>query len=335
MWFGAVTDKKDKTEAKRPNRQQIQKRKLRSEQRILKRRLKEVPIHERPELQNILNDIQKRILVFSRAENQGKHRKKKRLARRAFYSNPHALAKKKNKPFVESKSGKLDVPKEELENHLKMTYSDDLNGIPILPQRYLPKPQDPTVMFDDRGLKLKEVGDFLHKARAGSPPGLNGISYKLYKNCPRVLRKLTVLQQAWKKDIVPQEWCLADGIWIPKEMHSKVITNFRQISLLNVEGKIFFGVIARRMTNFLMSNHYINKSVQKAGIPGFPGCLEYSQMIWNSILSARRDKTELHVIWLDLANAYGSVPHHFFNFRRKVGEIIMKYFNSAFMKFTV
>ena len=55
-----------------------------------------------------------------------------------------------------------------------------------------------------------------------------------------------------------------------------------------------------------------------------------------------RKETELHVIWLDLTNAYGSVRHHlirialeFFNFPSKVGEIIMKYFNSAFMKFTV
>ena len=172
---------------------------------------------------------------------------------------------------------------------------------------------------------------------------MNEILYKLYKNCPCVFRKLTVLlQQVWKKGIVPQEWCLADGIWIPKEMQSKGITNFCPISFLNVEWKIFFGVHTCRMTTFLMSNHYINTSIQKAGIPGFPGCLEYSQMIWNSILSAKRDKTELHVIWLDLAYAYGSVLHHliqmaldFFNFPSKVGEIIMKYFNSAFMKFTV
>ena len=79
-----------------------------------------------------------------------------------------------------------------------------------------------------------------------------------------------------------------------------------------------------------------------AGIPGFPGCLEHSQMIWNSILSTKRDKTELHVIWFKLAHAYGSVLHHlirrglnFFNFPSKVGEIIMEYFNSAFMTFTV
>ena len=67
---------------------------------------------------------------------------------------------------------------------------------------------------------------------------------------------------------------------------------------------IFLGVLARCTTNFLMSNRYINTSVQKAGIPGFPRCLEHSQTIWNSILSAKRDKRKLHVIWLDFANAY-------------------------------
>ena len=240
---------------------------------MLKRRLKEAPIHERPELQNILKGIQKGILVISRAENQRKYRKKKRQARRAFYLNPYAFAKK---TFRRIKEWQLDVPKEELENHFSMTYSDKLNGTPIPPLSDLPKPQDATVMFDDSGIKLKEV----HKSRACSTTGLNGISYKLYKNCPRVLRKLTVLlQQAWKTGIIPQEWCLADGIWIPKEMQSSGITHFRPISLLNVEGEIFFGVLARRMTTFLMSNHYINTSVQKAGIPGFPVCLEHSQMI--------------------------------------------------------
>ena len=124
-------------------------------------------------------------------------------------------------------------------------------------------------------------------------------------------KKLTVLfQQVLKKGILPQEWCLADGIWIPKEMQLKGFKTFRPISLLNVERKIFFGLLVRRITNFLMSNHYVNTSVQKTGIPGFPGCLEHLQIIWNSILSAKRDKTELHVIWLDLANVYGSVSHH-------------------------
>ena len=50
-WFGAATDKKDKkdkTDGNRPNRRQIQKGKLRSEQRMLKRRLKEAGTSEYP-----------------------------------------------------------------------------------------------------------------------------------------------------------------------------------------------------------------------------------------------------------------------------------------------
>ena len=90
---------------------------------------------------------------------------------------------------------KVDVLKEELENHLRMTYSDDLNGIPIPPLRDLPKPQDPTVMFNDSGIKLKEVRNLVHKACASSALGMNGISPKLYKNCPHVPRKLSVLFQ--------------------------------------------------------------------------------------------------------------------------------------------
>ena len=57
---------------------------------------------------------------------------------------------------------------------------------------------------------------------------------------------------------------------------------------------------------------------------------------------SQKEKTELHVIWLDLANAYSSVLHHLirmahdlFKFPSKVGENIMKYINLAFMKFTV
>ena len=93
-WFGTVMHQKDKTKEKWPNRRQIQKGKLRSEQRMLKCQSKEAPIHDRLELQNILNNIQKKILVISRAENQRKHRKKKHQAQRSLYSNPNASEKK-------------------------------------------------------------------------------------------------------------------------------------------------------------------------------------------------------------------------------------------------
>lgn len=102
-----------------------------------------------------------------------------------------------------------------------------------------------------------------------------------------------------------------------KKSNSKTFNQFRSIALLNVEGKLFFSVMARRITTYLMENNYIDTSCQKAGVPGFPdfpGCVEHALMIWEQIQTAKREKKDIHVVWLDLANAYGSVPHQFIAF---------------------
>ena len=70
---------------------------------------------------------------------------------------------------------------------------------------------------------------------------------------------------------------------IPKEKDASNIDQFRQINLLNVEGKVFFSIVAKRMTMYLKQNNLIDTSVQKAGIPGFSGCTEHTSMIWHQI----------------------------------------------------
>ena len=69
---------------------------------------------------------------------------------------------------------------------------------------------------------------------------------------------------------------LANRIDILKEKDSRKLHQFQSISLLNVEGKIFFAVITKRMTMFMINNWYVNTSIQNAGIPGFPGCIEHT-----------------------------------------------------------
>lgn len=56
------------------------------------------------------------------------------------------------------------------------------------------------------------------------------------------------MRTAWQKRIVPKAWHRAGGILIPKGNYAVNISQFIPISLLNVEGKIFFGVIARRVS---------------------------------------------------------------------------------------
>ena len=40
-----------------------------------------------------------------------------------------------------------------------------------------------------------------------------------------------------------------------------------------------------------------------------PGCWEHLSMLWSVLKEARAKKSSAPSIWLDIANAYGSIPH--------------------------
>ena len=196
--------------------------------------------------------------------------------------------------------------------------------------------------FDVSEPKLLEVESFLRKARTKASPGPSGVPYGVFKKCKKLCHFLWVqLKVLWRINVVPETWNKAEGVYIPKEENSQGISMFWPISLLDVDGKIFMGIFAARMASFLLANGYIDTSVQKAGIPGSPGCAEHSAMIWHTIQSAKASKKDLFVIWLDLANAYGSVPHalikyslEFFHVPGKLKLYLMQYYDGFRMRFT-
>ena len=138
----------------------------------------------------------------------------------------------------------------------------------------------------------------------------------------------------WKRGKIARSWRYAEGVYIPKDEKSENIDQFRVISLLSVESKIFFSIIARRLSSFLLSNKYIGTSVQKGGIPGVPGCLEHTGVVTQLIREAREGRGDLAVLWLDLTNAYGSIPHKLVEVAleknhvpQKVKDLILDYYS--------
>ena len=196
--------------------------------------------------------------------------------------------------------------------------------------------------LDVREPTWKEVQDVVKKARSGSAPGPSGIPYKVYKKCPKLLRILwQLLRKVWKKGVVPSSWKRAEGCFVPKEKDAHSVKQFRTISLLNVEGKIFFSVLGKRMTTYMTSNSYVDTSIQKGGIPGFSGCVEHTSVISQLIKEAKETKGDLTCVWLDLANAYGSVPHELiktamshYHIPAHVVNIINSYFGDIKLRFT-
>ena len=238
----------------------------------------------------------------------------------------------------------MGCSKEELESHLAQTYNDSRRDEELQqPKGGLQRPTEPGIPFDLSDMKKKEVDDFIKKARSKSSPGNDGISYKMYKQCPKLRKQLLLLlRQMFRKKDAAERWYLAEGIYLPKEEVSKEIGQFRTISLLNVDGKIYFGILAARVMKFVQSNGYINETVQKAGVPGIPGCVEHAFTIWDAIQKSKEEKGDLSVVWLDLANAYGSVPHkllkmameHFW-IPEEIQKLMMKYYDNFMMRFTV
>ena len=150
------------------------------------------------------------------------------------------------------------------------------------------------------------------------------------------------MKVVWRRGKLPDCWLVAEGCFIPKEEESKEIKQFRTISLLNVEVKIYLAVLAKRMTKYMLSNQYIDTSVEKGGVPGVPGCIDHTSVLTKIIQDAKDNKGDLAVIWLDLANAYGSIAHKLvdltltkYHVPEKVRTMLRHYFDNFKMRFNV
>ena len=320
------------------SRRQKKMESIRSRKNQVRKQFKKAPPAEKAALKALWEELKKEHSILRKAERVRKKKSLQRKSRQRFFRDPFGFAKTL---FEQPRSGVLGADQGQLEEHLRQTYSS-VSRAPLPEITGLVWPTDPGITFNTRGPFLSEVSEVIDKARTKSAPGPNGVPYTIYKRCPETRKALVrVLRAAWRKRTVCKEWRRAEGIYIPKEQDSKSISQFRPISLLNVEGKVFFAVMARRLTEYLTCNGFINTTVQKGGMPGMPGCLEHATMIWEAIQKAKKEKLNLHVIWLDLANAYGSVPHQviwlalrMYHVPAPMVQLLQRYFEDFQMRFT-
>ena len=323
-----------------PSRRERRIVELRKEKKKLRRQWLDAEEGAKEGLKVLYEEIKRKHRGVMREQRRVERKKEVRKTRKQFLDDPYKFAKSL---FTESKTGKMECTKEELEKHLADTYNDPRREEELeQPTGGLQRPTQPGVSFDLSDLKKKEVDDFIRKARAKSAPGNDGISYKMYKHCPKLRKQLfLLLRQMMRKKDAAKRWFVAEGIYLPKEEEAKEIGQFRTISLLNVDGKVYFGILAGRVMKFVQANGYIDETVQKAGVPGIPGCVEHAYAIWDAIQKSKEHKENLSVVWLDLANAYGSVPHkllkmameHFW-IPEEIQQLMMKYYDNFVMRFT-
>ena len=331
--FGVI-EKGKKDHHPKPNRRAVRISQLRLELKSLKKQFKaEEEVEKKLALTQLRNITRQKLITLRRAEQHRKKGRERAQKRKAFMSNPFGFSKRL---LSRKKSGYLSCSEDVMNNHLKSTFSDKTREQDLGPCENLIDPPKPSKDFVIREPTLKEVKTVVQTARSCSAPGPSGVPYRVYKHCPRLLVRLwKLLKVIWRRKAIPSQWRSAEGIWLPKEENSCEIEQFRIISLLCVEGKIFFKIMAQRLTEFLLENDYLDTSVQKGGVPGMSGCLEHTGVVTQLIREARTNKGNLAVLWLDLTNAYGSIPHKLVetalikhHIPEGIRNLIMNYYNN-------
>ncbi|GFS32863.1 retrovirus-related Pol polyprotein from type-1 retrotransposable element R2, partial [Nephila pilipes] len=155
----------------------------------------------------------------------------------------------------------------------------------------------------------EEVWDKL-RALKNSAPGPDGIFYSNFKSRDPGAHVLSAFfNKVLDLSTVPSSWKEAKVVLIPKPGDPLDISNWRPVSLLNTGGKVFSSVLAARISSWANINSRL--SPFQKGFRENDGCSEHNFILEQAITGAKRLHLDLSMAWLDLENAFGSVPHRF------------------------
>lgn len=140
-------------------------------------------------------------------------------------------------------------------------------------KQYIQRSDMPTISDEQREIlnkpiKMLELDSALKKLKNNKTPGPDGLPGELYKSVQGTIGEnmLEVYNEALEKAKIPQTWTEAIITIIHKEdTDPLIIQNYRPISLLNTDYKIFAIIIAERLKNIL--NNYIHPD-QNGFLPG-------------------------------------------------------------------
>ena len=257
-----------------------------------------------------------------------------------FRRNPFRYAKSVLTSSI--KRGKPTFGADKAFEYFQKAYADVNRGhlYEIPEQLAKQRPSAQVVPFNGMLPSRDEVNDTLRRKSNSSAPGPNGLPYLAYKRLPSLQRRLqVVVERVWQEKAIPRSWQMAVIILLSKTDELADPVHFRPIALTNTDAKIFFTILQKRFTAFMMSNAFFSVSVQKAFLPGISGCIEHNQLLYDVLRQAKAAQRRICVSWLDMMNAYGSVRHNligtalaYYHFPEEFIELVFSYYDRLVAK---
>ena len=254
-----------------------------------------------------------------RRGNNGARARRRQAARRGF-DGPEAqrlqrLFRRNRKSCVReilngSEDRRCNIPLNTLESYFRNEYSAvdvDLDNPPAWLSDCLNE-SDPLPEWDSDPISADEVKAQLRRMSAASAPGPDRLLYKVWKALDQNGSLLArIFEVCRKRRKIPSAWKTSTTILLYKKGDEGVPSNWHPISLQNAVYKLYAAVWEKKLASGASEAGAISLS-QKGFIPG-EGCLEHAFLMRSMMEDARRSRRPLHLVWFDLRNAFGSVPH--------------------------
>ena len=169
----------------------------------------------------------------------------------------------------------------------------------------------PSAEIDDSLFNPPTKEEIVYKLKSVSntSPGPDKIEYHHLKRIdPDGIILSLIFNRCFLEKDVPLSWKSATTILIHKKESTDDHSNFRPIALMSCIYKLLMGIIAKRLTSWAITNNLLSNE-QKSTHPS-EGCYKHTFLLQSIVGDARHLQKNIYLAWLDLKNAFGSIPHN-------------------------
>ena len=239
----------------------------------------------------------------SEAESEVKRHEK------AFKKNFHKYAKEITNNTFGQPNVSPTFTKEEANLFYRERYSTP-KEINLTNLSWFPTVTSPSIPYNLDPYRPRDIREALYKKSPSSSPGDDEILYGFLAKMPSTHHFLsTIFTKLRDISSAPPVWGSSKIILLHKGGNTSDPSQFRMISLTANVGKLYHSLESSRTMDFMIKNHYLDPTAQKAYIEGINGCVEHIQVVQEVIRHSRLSNHTAHMTWFDLTDAFGSVPH--------------------------
>ena len=152
---------------------------------------------------------------------------------------------------------------------------------------------------------MEEIRRGIHRLRCGKAAGSSGIYPEMIKAGGIIVedRLHSLFKKVWLTEVIPEDWQCGVVIPLHKKGDRMNLDNYRGITLMDVVGKVFSGIIKDRLEEFY--NGRIAE--EQAGFRKGRGCMDQGYILAQMVSKRLAVQKKTFLCFVDLKKAYDSI----------------------------